>query len=300
MKALRKIEKLYTLLGLVIGFSFLTIAYLVSLTSYNLSLSSSNIIYLHQHFPLHYFILLLPVLFGIIFWLIGIQKTKFNASKDRLNKLIESRTKALKESNQKLTAFFKSSSDINVLIGTNQQIIAFNKSAETFVQRIATAIPLSEGENIYTYINEVAKPSFLNAFNIALKGKKIQFVENYRLFKSTATLQVLWLFIELHPVLDEYNSIVGVSMNITDITKRKEIEQAIRLQNNQLKKIAWIQSHQLRKPVANILGLFELIDLNLVDEHTKEILEKLKESSEELDNYIKEIVQHTKPTDSDN
>ena len=161
-------------------------------------------------------------------------------------------------------------------------------------------MPLQEGENIYAYINEVAKPGFSNAFNIALKGKKIQFVENYRLFKSTATLQVLWLFIELHPVLDEHNTIVGVSMNIIDITKRKEIEQAIRLQNNQLKKIAWIQSHQMRKPVANILGLFELIDLNLLDEHTKEILEKLKESSEELDNYIKEIVQHTKPTDSDN
>lgn len=297
---MRKIEKLYTLLGLTIGFSFLTIAYLVSLTSHNLSLNSSNIVYLHKHFPLHYFILLVPFLLSIIFWLIGIQKTKFNASKDRLNKLIESRTNALKESNQKLTAFFKSSSDINILISTTEQIIAFNKSAETFVQRIATALPLQEGENIYAYINEVAKPGFSNAFNIALKGKKIQFVENYRLFKSTATLQVLWLFIELQPVLDEHNIIVGVSMNIIDITKRKEIEQAIRLQNNQLKKIAWIQSHQMRKPVANILGLFELIDLNLLDEHTKEILEKLKESSEELDNYIKEIVQHTKPTDSDN
>lgn len=51
------------------------------------------------------------------------------------------------------------------------------------------------------------------------------------------------MFIELHPVFNDANNVEAVSMNILDITKRKEIEQAIMIQNKQLRKIAWVQSH---------------------------------------------------------
>jgi signal transduction histidine kinase len=59
-----------------------------------------------------------------------------------------------------------------------------------------------------------------------------------------------------------------------------------------LREIAWIQSHKVRSPVANILGL-----VNLVDDCEKEeliyILENIKEATKNLDNIIREVVDKT-------
>jgi signal transduction histidine kinase len=59
----------------------------------------------------------------------------------------------------------------------------------------------------------------------------------------------------------------------------------------QLDEISRIQSHEVRKPVANIIALVNLIE----DEpdwaaKNSEVLEMLKSSAEELDNAIKKVV----------
>lgn len=79
-----------------------------------------------------------------------------------------------------------------------------------------------------------------------------------------------------------------------DITEQQLLQEELVHKNEQLKKIAWMQSHEIRKPVANILGLIHLIDMNQVDLHHHELLELLKSSSEELDMIIKEIIQRTR------
>jgi len=58
-------------------------------------------------------------------------------------------------------------------------------------------------------------------------------------------------------------------------------------QNKRLREIAWIQSHRVRVPVASILGLVQLCDLN--DSLNAEIIPKLKISAEQLDKVIMKI-----------
>jgi signal transduction histidine kinase len=62
-------------------------------------------------------------------------------------------------------------------------------------------------------------------------------------------------------------------------------------QQRLLEKIVWIQSHKVRKPLANIIGLIELIDKSMSSENNddKDILKMLKDSSKELDEVIREI-----------
>lgn len=90
-----------------------------------------------------------------------------------------------------------------------------------------------------------------------------------------------------------------------NLRAKKIADEQLKLQNQKLLEIAFLQSHQVRAPVANILGLFNLFNFdNPADPINKEILFKLKTSAESLDRTIRQIVQKTyeikpKPTDLD-
>jgi PAS domain S-box-containing protein len=74
------------------------------------------------------------------------------------------------------------------------------------------------------------------------------------------------------------------------IQKRAEELEAT---NIELRKIAWMQSHLVRAPLARIMGLIDILHDNDDELDTKEVLTKIKESSVELDNIIREIVSKT-------
>lgn len=296
---MRKLSTTYSSLGATIGLCLVVVAYAYSLDAHGLTFTFSNLVRLHQQYPMHIAFDLMPFVLGAVLFFLGVKAEKQLSHGNRLREVIKQKTDDLKESNQKLNAIFNSGSDITVLIGLNRKVIAFNRAARAFMLDISGKEFLSVGDDIFNHVSEIAKQGFSISFGIAATGKKIQFVENFRLFKTTLDKKVVWLFIELQPVLNDDGIIEAVSMNIRDITKRKEIEEAIRKQNSQLKKIAWIQSHQIRKPVANILGLIPLFEEGNLTGEQKELLHHLKVSSAELDNYIKEIVQEAKPTNSD-
>lgn len=76
--------------------------------------------------------------------------------------------------------------------------------------------------------------------------------------------------------------------------KRAELMQIkstlIGKQNEQLKKIAWIQSHEVRNHVATIMGLSEMLDPKKAeDPENKKAIEGIKYASEKLDKVIREI-----------
>ncbi|MGI4020593.1 MAG: PAS domain-containing protein [Janthinobacterium lividum] len=85
---------------------------------------------------------------------------------------------------------------------------------------------------------------------------------------------------------------------LTDITEKKlyralleeavEEELTLREKNKQLKKIAYFNFHLARKPLANILGLVNVLDQTAVADQTSvEAIEFLKECSNELNELIK-------------
>ena len=79
-----------------------------------------------------------------------------------------------------------------------------------------------------------------------------------------------------------------------DITQMKENELRVLQQNEKLTEIALINAHEIRKPVATILGLVQLIDedvLKTADD--RQVLTHLKASAAELDEVIKRIIDKT-------
>ncbi len=89
-------------------------------------------------------------------------------------------------------------------------------------------------------------------------------------------------------------AINGYICNATDITVVKEKEMRITNQNERLKEIARINSHELRKPVASILGLMQLMNEEMVkDEMNSTVLGHLKTLTVELDEIIKRVIINT-------
>jgi len=84
-------------------------------------------------------------------------------------------------------------------------------------------------------------------------------------------------------------TILGIAR---DITERKKYIDSIEEQNDKLKEIAWIQSHEVRAPLSKILSLIDYFkhSYSHATLTTEEILEHIESASHELDKKIREIV----------
>jgi PAS domain S-box-containing protein len=82
--------------------------------------------------------------------------------------------------------------------------------------------------------------------------------------------------------------------SFVDITHRKEMENRLRDQNRKLSEIASFQSHQVRKPIASILGLISLFNFNnLQDPINAEVILKMNSVAKMIDSTIKSIISQT-------
>ena len=85
---------------------------------------------------------------------------------------------------------------------------------------------------------------------------------------------------------------------VLDVTNSRKILRKIQKQNKVLKEIAWEQSHVVRAPLARIKGLLHLLEEEAFQEMSKEeILFHMKDSANELDSIIRNIVGKTEKID---
>jgi len=76
-----------------------------------------------------------------------------------------------------------------------------------------------------------------------------------------------------------------------EVTDKLEHIKKIEEQNTKLKNIAWTQSHDLRAPLARILGIVNLLELESFKSRDLPILmENLRKSGNELDKIVQKIV----------
>ena len=68
-----------------------------------------------------------------------------------------------------------------------------------------------------------------------------------------------------------------------------ELLDQIELKNRTIERLQFIQSHEVRRPVANILGLVDIIDTSKLDEETKYAIQRIGESAEELDQILHDL-----------
>jgi PAS domain S-box-containing protein len=209
-------------------------------------------------------------------------------------KIIEQHTKELhyqKEkidtSERKLRAFFNSSSFCHILISKDLDVVDFNRATAVFVKEMYSKV-IQTGTYIMDYISPAYKEDFLRCLNRAFKGKR----HSKEVLLDFEDKGLIWWNVSLEPVKDEQGDIISVVYNATNINEQKQRIAEITAKNESLLNIAYIQSHEYRRPVASILGLMELMkyDINLSG---NECLAMLEVAVKELDEKIKSVVKCT-------
>lgn len=76
--------------------------------------------------------------------------------------------------------------------------------------------------------------------------------------------------------------------------KMKEVMSELEKQNELLKKVAWMQSHELRGPLSRMLGLLEVVknydSYKKVEKSREQLVIEIEEAAVELDNIIRKII----------
>jgi PAS domain-containing protein len=187
----------------------------------------------------------------------------------------------------KLKAVFESSDSVHIFLDKNLKILYFNRSAADFFYKMYNKIIRNEMD-IRQLLHPVYVSDFEDNFKQVLKGKKIK---EERLLTYCNSVNIWW-HISYIPVIDNGENIIGVSLVGTDITETRLQQESIRRKNESLLKIAHVQSHEIRHPVTNILGIMELIKINGY-EHAAEYIALMELAVLNLDNKIKEVVEQT-------
>jgi PAS domain S-box-containing protein len=200
--------------------------------------------------------------------------------------LLKSQYVQAKKTETKLLSFFESSTSEHIMIDNDYTILAFNKRLRDFVL-YKYGITIEKGMKVTTFVRENYMADFISNCIRALSGERIRHERLIRFGESSH-----WCDITYDPARNAEGEIIGISFNSTDITARIEEQKKLLVHQNLLAKTAFLQSHELRRPVANMKGILHLLK---IENHFADypLLLQIENDVEELDKKIKTIVGFT-------
>ncbi|WP_158642802.1 PAS domain-containing protein [Mucilaginibacter ginsenosidivorax] len=180
---------------------------------------------------------------------------------------------------QDLRAIINNTSDLIWSVDKQFHIITGN---EAFWKRVAELTGKSAG----TVTNDDFEPKLLERYiahyQEAFTGKAFQVIRE----RQEETGLTIYEQLSFNPIHDQ-QSVIGVNCFLRDITEQQQHIRKIEKQNQCLTDIAWAQSHRVRVPLANILGLLQLFEA--MGPEDQDVLQKLSAAAMDLDKVIREI-----------
>ncbi len=114
----------------------------------------------------------------------------------------------------------------------------------------------------------------------------------YRLIRADGS--IAYVIDRGYILRDKNNVAVRVVGAVLDVTNSRRLLRKVQKQNRVLKEIAWEQSHVVRAPLARIKGLLHLLEQENNEElGMEEIMLHIRNSAEELDDIVRNIVKKT-------
>ncbi|MDP1763939.1 MAG: hypothetical protein Q8L07_08645 [Sediminibacterium sp.] len=191
-----------------------------------------------------------------------------------------------KKSEKILTAIYNSTRSVRLLVAPDYTILFFNKTADENIILFQRK-KLKIGDNFMNYAKDILKTtdsSLKSDFETALTGEYV--IRENEIQHNDSSL---WVKTEYNPVYID-NKLIGVSISSRDISERKKNEFLIKKQIEAFKDIVTFQSHEVRRPVANILGIINSLDRSTLSEKNRELIELLDITTKQLDDIIKAVV----------
>lgn len=218
-----------------------------------------------------------------------LQNTSVQAYVFSCNNITE--RKQFEDQQRLITSIVDSSDDAIISINLDGIVTSWNRGADKILGYAASEII---DQSISVLIPDELHLEAEGIQNSILSGKSVDHFETKRLRKDQTQIYVS---MTVSPITDTMGKVTGSSIVLRNTTesKKQELERqriiAELLQRNRdLEQFAYIISHNLRSPVANIMGLTNcLLDLENEPEEKEILTQGLRTSVNNLDTVIKDL-----------
>lgn len=205
-------------------------------------------------------------------------------------KLAEKKTK---EAAANLSAIIENTDSAIYSLDKNLRYVTFNKRLSYLLKEVYN-LEIKEGDHVFSFLEKLDPeelPYWQNVYAEALSGKTLKFEKEFKIpgFQSHISFSI-------YPII-ESGTIIGLSCFTHDVTEQKKQELQKKkmtldlIQRNKgLEQFSYIISHNLRAPVANILGLSQVLrQNNLTLEEKRKSEDYMFMAVEKLDTIVKDL-----------
>jgi len=205
-------------------------------------------------------------------------------------KLLQERTA---EERNKLQTLINSMNQLVWSIDEDMRLTIFNDIFAKTVFNVTGQRP-KEGDQVFFRKASPFIKRWQQYYQKVLEGVPHQKVDSY---KNENMPEVQHFQVNFYPIHDAQGRVIGASCSATNITDRKNYELKIEQQNKILRRIAWRQSHDVRKPLANILAMVDILRKFSATIPKEEVechitLDHLEKAANDLDCMIHEITEY--------
>lgn len=196
----------------------------------------------------------------------------------------------LEKQDDNLRSLINSTKESIFYLSKSGKVLYFNKLAkESVLKRTGKEVRVGDEFEQYLFIGmeDRFQDCFQKSLNLQVSEMEWQVVLEGKL---------IWYYFGFFPVLSEKEEVLGVSFIASNIQEKKQAALKNEAYVAELEKIAWRQSHLLRAPVANIIGLSKLLLRNperQLSDETKHLLSMITAETEKMDQEIHKIVQYS-------
>jgi DNA-binding LytR/AlgR family response regulator len=146
-------------------------------------------------------------------------------------------------------AALNASSDFSFILNKEMKIILFNQAAERAVKVLQNK-EIAKGDHFLNYAYTANKELIKERFKRALQG---EIVEAELEIKTTQNIPQ-WFLVRYFPVKDRLENVFAVSLNLTDITVKKEAELVLKLKDQ-------VTNNKLRLPSSTGIQFLNIPDI---------------------------------------
>jgi PAS domain S-box-containing protein len=124
-------------------------------------------------------------------------------------------------------------------------------------------------------------------------------LNQYELPMRTKSNEIVWMLVNGHAVVNGSGKQAGSMATLVDITDRKRTEEKLQRVNQELKTFIYRASHDLRGPLASVLGLTNLAQMQIQDEDALKFFDYIRASIFKLDKTLKALTDVANITNSE-
>ncbi len=189
-----------------------------------------------------------------------------------------------------LEALINNTEDLIWSVDKEYTYLYMNQAYKTAITTHTGRIPV-RGESA---LHEVFTPELLamwvSYYNRGISGERyVVLTENKEPVGETNYFET-----SFNPIYNEKGEITGVGCFARNITEHVRATRLITEKNERLQNIASLSSHELRRPVATMLGLINILDKeDFYNPDNKQIIEHILAVGLEIDDVIRLIVDNT-------